>query len=144
MSKRRKAGRTTALSTFLVGLLAAATLSAPSASAADYYWVWSRAYGNHPEGAGSASFKPHGEIFSLYDNDPDGYGVWVRWKIRNQFGTFQKPSIHYGGGAYTYRDFNRSVQEGFEVLFSVCLVDRVSGTYIIQANSCSGYRKVIA
>ena len=67
--------------------------------------------------AGAVQFEDNGDYFYLYDHEADGAGVHLMW---SKGGVEQTP-IYYGGGAGSYRKFQRNAPKGTSMRFSVCI-----------------------
>jgi hypothetical protein len=99
-------------------------------------WTYTRATGAYLQNAGTAKFDSSGDRFYLYDNQPDGAGVYGELDYYNGAGQFPQhiyKSLTSGSGtsaswAYTFTD-------GMTVKFRVCLrQDEVFGA------TCSAWK----
>jgi hypothetical protein len=112
-----------------VAMAATAVVAIPAQAAADY-WRFTKASGKYLDQAGSVQFVPDGEHFIIYDNATDGAGQRVEWRIQG----VQQQAIEWHGGS-GWHDFNRSVAEGDEIEFRICLMD----DGVIEYGTCSLY-----
>ena len=112
-----------------VALVSTVVIASP-AQAAESSWRLTKASGDYLAAAGSVEFQPDGEHFIIYDNASDGAGQRVEWRIQG----VQQQAIEWHGGV-GWHDFNRSVAEGKEIEFRICLMD----DGVIKYGTCSLY-----
>ena len=112
-----------------VATVATTAVASPAQAAVDY-WRVTEASGNYLYAAGSVEFEPYGEHFIIHDNATDGAGQRVEWRIMG----VQQQAIEWHGGS-GWHDFNRSVNEGDEIEFRICLMD----DGVIKYGTCSLY-----
>ncbi|MEV0646251.1 hypothetical protein AB0I28_13400 [Phytomonospora sp. NPDC050363] len=92
--------------------------------------------GSFTANAGTLFFAHDGEIFYVEDNHADGAGVIAYWWI----GSTYQGEMYNGGGANTSKTFNKSVTDGLQVRFQVCVSDNGS----VKTGTCSAIRSAIA
>ena len=113
----------------MTAIVATATVASPAQAAVDY-WRFTEASGQYLDKAGSVEFVPYGEHFIIHDNATDGAGQRVEWRIMG----VQQQAIEWHGGSGSH-DFNRSVKDGDEIEFRICLMD----DGVIKYSTCSLY-----
>jgi hypothetical protein len=113
----------------MIGVVATGAVANTAQAAVDY-WRFTEASGRYLDKAGSVEFVPAGEHFIIHDNATDGAGQRVEWRIMG----VQQQAIEWHGGSGSH-DFNRSVDEGDEIEFRICLMD----DGVIKYGTCSLY-----
>ncbi|WP_019852639.1 hypothetical protein [Actinopolyspora mortivallis] len=111
----------------LVGVLAAVAsmLFVPSAA---YAGNSSAACSTEGRCGAYVTFDDHGEHLEAYDTEPDGHGVYVKYKRSD---APNDGEFTHRDGAGTWYDHNMSMPEGATIRFKVC---RIDGSYI---HNCS-------
>jgi hypothetical protein len=113
-----------------VAAAASTVVADPAHADGPTYWRNTKASGRYLDMAGSVEFKPRGEHFIIHDNATDGAGQRVEWRIMG----VQQQAIEWHGGS-GWHDFNRSVRDGDEIEFRICLMD----DGVIKYGTCSLY-----
>lgn len=113
----------------VVAVVATGAVVSP-ARADDGTWAFTEASGRYLDKAGSVEFQPYGEHFVIHDNATDGAGQRVEWRIMG----VQQQAIEWHGGSGSH-DFNRSITDGDELEFRICIMD----DGVIKYGTCSLY-----